>query len=172
LDVDGNLREDLASPSLQAPEPANEDATHLPAGVVNGVRVGGGFSTSGVGLAFVTAVAASAPEGGSMVQAGTKRKRDWESNHANDIIGVVVLEAEGADDLPETRNGTLFCCFGVIFSFMGPSPSENEYRPVIFIVSSWRGRLFFLNHLLSYSFCMGGEGGNKAMPDNGRGWEL
>jgi len=49
LDVDENMQDDLASPSPQAPEPANEDATHLQAGAVNGVRVGGGLSISGVG---------------------------------------------------------------------------------------------------------------------------
>jgi phosphatidylserine decarboxylase len=115
LDVDENMQDDFSSPSPQAPEPANKD-THLH---VNGVRVGGGLSISGVSPAFVTAVAASAAEGGSMVQVGTKRKRDWESKHANDIIGVVVLEVEGADDLPEWPNGMLFCCFGVIFSSWG-----------------------------------------------------
>jgi len=47
-----------------------------------------------------------------MVQVGTKRKRDWGSKHANDIIGVVVLEVESADDLPAWPNGTLLSVFG------------------------------------------------------------
>jgi hypothetical protein len=119
LDVDENMHDDFSSPSPQAPEPANKDTTHLQAGAVNGVRVGGGLSISGVSPAFVTGVAASAEEGESMVQVGTKRKKDWESKHANDIIGVVVLEVEGADDLPEWPNGMLFCCFGLIFSSWG-----------------------------------------------------
>jgi hypothetical protein len=110
LDVDENMQDDLASPSPQASEPANKDTTHLQVG---------GLSISGVSPAFVTAVAALTAEGGSMVQVGTKRKRDWESKHANDIIGVVVLEVEGADDLPEWPNGMLFRCFGVIFSSWG-----------------------------------------------------
>ena len=115
VDANGNVQNDLASSSPSAAEPANKDATHLQAGGVNGVRGGGGLSISGVGPAFLTALAASATEGGSMVQVGTKRKRDWESKHANDIIGVVVLEDEGADDLPEWPNGMLFCHFGLIF---------------------------------------------------------
>jgi hypothetical protein len=86
---------------------------------VNGVRVGGSLSISGVGPAFVTAVAASAVKEGSMVQVGTKRKRDWEFKHANDIIGVVVLEVEGAGDLPEWPHGMWFCCLGVIFTSWG-----------------------------------------------------
>ena len=111
LDVDKNMQDDLSSPSPQAPE----DTTHLQAGAVNGVTVAGGLSISGVGPAFVTAVAASAAEVVSMVHVGTERKRDWESKHANDIAGVVVLEVEGADDLPEWPNGMLSCCLGVIF---------------------------------------------------------
>ena len=87
LDAQSNVQDDLASSSPQAPEPANEDATHLQAGSVNGVRAGGGPSISGVGPPFVTAIAASAAEGGSTVQVETKRKGDWESKHANDIIG-------------------------------------------------------------------------------------
>jgi hypothetical protein len=118
LDVDANLEDDLASPSPPAPEPADEDAIHLQTGAFNGVRVGGGLSVSGVGPAFVTAVAASAAEGGSMVQVGTKRKRDWVSKHANDITGVVVLEVQGADDLPKWPNGTCFVVFGWFF-FLG-----------------------------------------------------
>ncbi|KDR76858.1 hypothetical protein GALMADRAFT_34005, partial [Galerina marginata CBS 339.88] len=34
------------------------------------------------------------------------RKSDWESKHPNDIVGVVVLEVEGADDLPKWPNAT------------------------------------------------------------------
>jgi len=111
LDVDKNMQDDLSSPSPQAPE----DTTHLQAGAVNAVTVAGGLSISGVGPAFVTAVAASAAEVVSMVHVGTERKRDWESKHANDIAGIVVLEVEGADDLPEWPNGMLSCCLGVIF---------------------------------------------------------
>ena len=55
-----------------------------------------------------------------MVQVETKRRRDWESKHANDIIGVVVLEVEGADDLPAWPNGMLFCRFGVIILLVLP----------------------------------------------------
>ena len=51
-----------------------------------------------------------------MFQVGTKRKR-----RANDIIGVVVLEVEGADDLPAWPNGMLFCRFWVIFISGGGS---------------------------------------------------
>lgn len=119
LNVNGNVQNDLASPSPPAPELPNENATHLQAGIVNGVRVGGGLSISGVGPAFLTAVTASAAEGGSMVQVGTKRKRDWGSKHANDIIGVVVLEVEGADDLPEWPNGMFFLLFLCDFYFWG-----------------------------------------------------
>jgi hypothetical protein len=57
----------------------------------------------------------------------------------------------------------------------GPSPSENEYRPVIStnsIPPFRRGRLFFLNRLLSRSLWIGGEGENKARLDIRRRWEL
>jgi len=118
LDVQSNVQDDLALPSPPAPGPANKDAAYLQAGAFSGVRVGGGLSMSGVGPAFVIAVAAlAAAEGGSIVQVGTKRKRDWESKHANDIIGVVVLEVEGADDLPAWPNGMLFCIFVSLFVF-------------------------------------------------------
>ena len=56
----------------------------------------------------------------------------------------------------------------------GPSPSENEYQLAIStnsILPSRRGRLFLLNCLFSCSLCLGGEGGNKARLDIGRGWE-
>jgi len=49
-------------------------------------------------------------QGGSMVQVGTKRKRDWESKHANDIIGVVGLERMRMICL----NGLIVCCFVVL----------------------------------------------------------
>ena len=71
LDVNANVQDDLAPSS----PPATEDATHLRADAVNGVKIGGGLSILDVGPAFVIAVAASA-ERGSMVQVGTKRKRD------------------------------------------------------------------------------------------------
>lgn len=71
LDVNLNVQDDLAPSS----PPATEDTTHLRADAVNGVKIGGGLSILDVGPAFVIAVAASA-ERGSMVQVGTKRKRD------------------------------------------------------------------------------------------------
>ena len=133
LDVDGNMQDDLASSSPQAPEPANEDATRLQAGAVNAVRAGGGLSISGVGPPFVTAVAASAAEERSTVQVGTMRKRDWESKHTNDIIGVVVLAVEGVDDLPEWPNGTLF---RADFFFLGRVESPFFWFVVLHITAT------------------------------------
>ena len=100
LDAQSNVQDELASPSPPVPDSENQDPTYLQAGGFSGVGVGGGLSISGVGPAFVTAVAALAVEGGSMVQVETKRKRDWVFEHANDVIGVVVLEVEGAHDFP------------------------------------------------------------------------
>ena len=120
LDARSNVQDELASPSPPDPDSENQDATYLQAGALSGIRVGGGLSISGVGPAFVTAAAALAAEGGSVVQVEMKRRSDWESKHPNDIIGVVVLEVEGAHDLPAWPNGMLFCPFWVIFLHYSP----------------------------------------------------
>ena len=87
LDAQSNVQDDLASSSPPAPDSANKDSSYLQAGGFSGVEVTDGLSIPSVDPAFVTAVAALVAEGGSTVQVETKRKGDWESKHANDIIG-------------------------------------------------------------------------------------
>jgi len=99
-----------------------------------------------------------------MVQVGTKRKRDWESKHANDIIGVVVLEVGGADDLPAWPNGMVFCRFCVIFLhyffLYYPIPFSPSYLCHLdaeihlfispFFQSLFYTRLIFSNQMLTH----------------------
>ncbi|KDR66647.1 hypothetical protein GALMADRAFT_216867 [Galerina marginata CBS 339.88] len=102
-------RHDVASESspllLPAPaEPANCVPNDMLDKIFDGVVVRGALSVSGVGPSVGLAAAAAAGGGGTELVRTKRRNRDWELKHANDIIRVVVLEVEGADDLPEWSN--------------------------------------------------------------------